>query len=80
MVSRVPSVPARRPVFWPVGTRSPSSGGSPVSRPVPDAAAAARAERPEADGAAFDRLAAAVLGSARAPDTPGAQSIPRRGQ
>jgi hypothetical protein len=38
-----------------------------MSRPVPATAAAARAALPEADGAAFDRLAAAVLASAGAP-------------
>ena len=38
-----------------------------MSRPVPEAAAAARAALPDADGAAFDRLASAVLASAGAP-------------
>jgi len=38
-----------------------------MSRPAPQAAAAARAELPEAETAAFDRLAAAVLASAHAP-------------
>ena len=38
-----------------------------MSRPIPEAAAAARAELPEAEAAAFDRLAAAVLASAAAP-------------
>ena len=37
-----------------------------MSRPVPEAAAAARAALPEADGSAFDRLAT-VLASASAP-------------
>jgi hypothetical protein len=36
-------------------------------RPLPEAAAAARAELPASEGAAFDRLAAAVLASAHAP-------------
>ena len=38
-----------------------------MSRPLPDAAAAARAELPDADGSSFDRLAAAVLASSTAP-------------
>jgi hypothetical protein len=38
-----------------------------MSRPVPEAAAAARAELPDSDAHAFDRLAAAVLASAHAP-------------
>jgi hypothetical protein len=38
-----------------------------MSRPLLEAAAAARAELPETDAHAFDRLAAAVLASARAP-------------
>lgn len=38
-----------------------------MSRPVPEAAAAARTALPEAEGSAFDRLAAAVLASPSAP-------------
>jgi hypothetical protein len=38
-----------------------------MSRPVPEAAAAARAALPDAEAAAFDRLAGAVLASAGAP-------------
>jgi hypothetical protein len=38
-----------------------------MSRPVPEAAAAARAALPEADRSAFERLAAAVLSAAGAP-------------
>ena len=38
-----------------------------MSRPVPEAAAAARAALSDADGAAFDRLTAAVIASAGAP-------------
>jgi hypothetical protein len=38
-----------------------------MSRPLPDAATAARDTLPEADAAAFDRLAGAVLASSSAP-------------
>jgi hypothetical protein len=38
-----------------------------VSRPHPEAATAARAELPDSDAHAFDRLTAAVLASAHAP-------------
>jgi hypothetical protein len=38
-----------------------------MSRPLPDAAAAARTELSQTDAHAFDRLAAAVLASAHAP-------------
>jgi hypothetical protein len=38
-----------------------------MSRPVPAAAAAARAALPEAEASAFDRLAAAVLAASGAP-------------
>ena len=38
-----------------------------MSRPLPDAAATARGTLPEADAAAFDRLAGALLASPSAP-------------
>ncbi len=38
-----------------------------MSRPLPDAAAAARGSLPDADAAAFDRLAGALLASPSAP-------------